>query len=165
MTIIEVLGPDDWREFRGLRLRALADAPDSFGMTLAESRANGEEHWRHRLDGEDPIVAIRDAGDLVAMGAGWVPPNETDRMMVWGMWTAPEARGRGHALSLLTWLLEWAGQGDITTVELHVTEGNDGARRLYERAGFQGTGEWEPLREGSGLRIELMRRRSSSLTR
>jgi hypothetical protein len=33
--------------------------------------------------------------------------------------------------------------------EPHVTEGNDAARRLYEQCGFEGTGQWEPLREGS----------------
>ena len=53
-------------------------------------------------------------------------------MMVWGMWTAPEARGRGHARALLDRLVDHARARGVTTVELHVTEGNDTARRLYE---------------------------------
>jgi len=162
MAIIEQLGPDDWREFRDIRLRALADAPDAFGITLAEAQRNGEEQWRMRLASDDPILAIRDDAALVAMGSGWVPPEQQDRMMVWGMWTAPEARGHRHGRSLLSYLLDWARQRGITTVELHVTEGNDAARGLYVDCGFDATGEWEPLRQGSDLRIELLRRRDSS---
>jgi RimJ/RimL family protein N-acetyltransferase len=36
--------------------------------------------------------------------------------------------------------------------------GNERARRVYERAGFQVTGERRALRESSNLKIELMRR-------
>jgi hypothetical protein len=39
-------------------------------------------------------------------------------------------------------------------VRLHVTEGNNEARRLYVDRGFQPTGTWEPLREGSSIRVE-----------
>ena len=158
MTTIERLGPDDWQEFRDIRLRALADAPTAFGMTLADAEQNAADHWRGRLAQEDPILAVRDERALVAMGAGWHPPEEPERMMVWGMWTAPEARRRGHARALLTWLVEHAQSQGVTTVELHVTEGNDGARWLYQQCGFVPTAEWTPLREGSDLRIELLRR-------
>jgi ribosomal protein S18 acetylase RimI-like enzyme len=158
MTTIERLGPDDWRAFREIRLRALADAPTAFSVMLGEAERHPEAHWRARLGQGDPVLAVRDEHALVAMGGGWRPPEDRDRMMVWGMWTAPEARGRGHARALLAWLVEDARTRGARTVELHVTEGNDGARRLYESCGFVATGEWEPLREGSGLRIDLLRR-------
>ena len=160
MATIVRLGPDDWQAFREVRLRALADAPTAFGMTLADVEQQREDTWRGRLSQVDPILGVRD-GDhegLAAMGAGWHPPENPDRMMVWGMWTAPEARGRGHARALLDWLVNHAHGRGVATVELHVTEGNEVARRLYEQCGFEATGEWEPLREGSPLRIELMRR-------
>jgi predicted GNAT family acetyltransferase len=72
------------------------------------------------------------------------------------MWTDPAQRGRGHGRRLLLGLIgaTWVeGQ----TVALHVNTANDGARRFYERIGFAGTGELEPLRPGSDQRIELMR--------
>lgn len=159
MGTIERLGPDDWQEFREIRLRALADAPTAFGMTLADAEQQTEDAWRARLDQRDPILAVRDEERLVAMGAGWHPPEDPGRMMVWGMWTAPEARGRGHARDLVGWLVEHARRHGVTTVDLHVTDGNDTARRLYEGQGFVATGEWTPLREGSDLRIELLRLR------
>lgn len=150
--------PDDWAEFREIRLRALADAPDSFGMTLAGALEQTEEAWRSRLDTEDPILLVRERGTTVAMGGGWRPPDAPGSMMIWGMWTSPDARGRGHAAALVGHLLTWAREHDITGVSLHVTEGNDAARRIYERCGFVATGQWEPLRETSPLRIELLRR-------
>jgi len=158
VVTIDELEPRDWRDFRDIRVRALGDAPDAFCMTLADAEQESEDMWRGRLSTPDPILVVRDAGTPVAMGGGWVPSEQHDRMVVWGMWTAPEARGHGHGRSLITWLLDWASQREITTVELHVTEGNDAARRLYEQCGFEGTGQWEPLREGSDLRIELLRR-------
>ncbi|WP_457206686.1 GNAT family N-acetyltransferase [Nocardioides sp. P5_C9_2] len=162
MTTIEHLGPDDWRDFREIRMRALADAPTAFGITLAEVEDQPEDVWRDRLTQGDPILAVRDDERLVAMGAGWLPPETPDTMMVWGMWTAPEARGRGLASTLLDRLVDHARERGLAVVELHVTEGNDTARRLYEECGFLATGEWTPLREGSRLRIELLRKRVSA---
>lgn len=157
MTTIERLGPDDWQDFREIRLRALADAPTAFSMVLADAQEQPEDTWRGRLGQGDPVLGVREDDGLVAMGGGWLPPEDGDRMMVWGMWTAPEARGRGHARALLDRLVDDARHRGIRTVELHVTEGNDGARRLYESCGFVSTGEWEPLRAGSDLEIELLR--------
>lgn len=157
MTEIVEVSPEDWAEFREIRLRALGDSPDSFGMTLAGALTQTEDAWRSRLDTTDPILLVREGGVAVAMGGGWAPAEQPGRMMIWGMWTAPEARGRGHGRAIVRHLLAWGRAHEITDVTLHVTEGNDGARRLYEQCGFRSTGEWEPLREGSPLRIELLR--------
>lgn len=157
MSIVE-LGPEDWQECRAIRLRALADAPDAFSVMLEDAEQRPDELWREPLTLPGPTIAVRTAGGLVAMGGGYLPPEQPDVMMVWGMWTAPEARGRGHARALVSWLLDWAQDRGISTVELHVTEGNDTARALYESCGFVATGEWGSLREGSPLRIELLRR-------
>lgn len=143
---------DDWAEFREIRLRALADSPDAFGMTYAEAEGQPESLWRERAGGPHPILIVSEAGRPVAMGGAHAPAG-VSRAIVWGMWTAPEARGRGHGARILGDLVAWCRERGLD-VGLHVTEGNETARRLYVAHGFRPTGEWRPLRDGSGLRVE-----------
>jgi ribosomal protein S18 acetylase RimI-like enzyme len=70
---------------------------------------------------------------------------------VWGMWTDPAHRGRGHARRILDALIPPG-----TRAQLDVNVSNGAARAVYERYGFVGTGQLEPLRPGSDQRIELM---------
>jgi ribosomal protein S18 acetylase RimI-like enzyme len=67
------------------------------------------------------------------------------------MWTDPAHRGRGHARRILDALLP----RDVDAV-LDVNLTNLAARTAYERYGFVGTGEVEPLRPGSDQRMERM---------
>jgi predicted GNAT family acetyltransferase len=139
------LGPDDWETFRDVRLRSLADSPDAFGSTLEREQAFTEADWRQRVSG--PVYVVLDPGP-VSVGGMF----DNDGVgQVWGMWTDPAHRGRGHARRIL----------DVLTplhdvVQLHVNLANPAARSVYERCGFVGTGEVEPLRPGSEQRMELM---------
>lgn len=156
-TELRVIGADDWEELRALRLRALADSPDSFGANLAEASAQEPAIWRERAAGAGPVVLARAGHRSIAMG-GLHLPEGSRGAFVWGMWVDPRARGQGVAARILERLLEHADQ-EGRPVTLHVTHGNDIARRLYERHGFAATGEEQPLREGSPVRIATMRRR------
>jgi GNAT superfamily N-acetyltransferase len=99
-------------------------------------------------------MAFQEA-DPVAMG-GLLAPEHSTEAFIWGMWVAPDWRGQGLGSRILEELLAW-GRRLNWIVALHVTEGNGGARRLYETHGFASTGEWQPLREGSDLRMETLR--------
>ena len=151
-AVVVELGPDDWAELREIRLRALADAPDAFSVVHSDVVVLDEDVWRDRLATTNPTYVVREAGSTVAMAGGFAPP-DSPAAFVWGMWTAPEARGRGHSSALLDRVVTWA-RAVGRTPHLHVTEGNDAARRLYVRRGFEPTGTWEPLREGSPKRVE-----------
>lgn len=153
---LRVVSAEDWKDFKAVRLRALADSPTSFGATLADATALPDTAWRTRIDGPGPKIIGYVGEEPVAVG-GLFPPEGTSDAFIWGMWVAPEARGRGLGRGILRDLLARADRLG-RTVLLHVTEGNDGARRLYEGHGFVSTGEREPLREGSSLWIELLRR-------
>ncbi|GAA5145716.1 hypothetical protein GCM10023340_15520 [Nocardioides marinquilinus] len=150
---------DDWTLLRDVRLRALAEAPDAFGTTLAQAHELGHDEWRSRAgnNGGCTLVAVDRDGRGLAMGGAFAP-DDRPTVFVWGMWTDPAARGHGLGARLLDALVAWCrADGRYAEVRLHVTEGNDAARRLYVRSGFEPTGTWEPLREGSPLRIEELR--------
>lgn len=149
---VRTITADDWPLFRDVSLRALADSPDAFRRTLDEAQALSDDFWRQQAEGSAPILVVLEDGRGVAMGRMVTPP-DSDIADVWGMWTAPEARGRGYATGLLTDLLNMCRDRDLG-VRLQVTEGNQAARRLYTAHGFTSTGVWEPLREGSSLQVE-----------
>lgn len=151
------IGGDDAALLRDTRLRALADAPDAFGTLLAEAEARDDAFWQRQAAGEWPtLVAVEDGTGLAMGGAGG--PAGPPTLWVWGMWTDPAARGRGLGGQVLDALVVFArGLASYDEVRLHVTEGNADARRLYTSRGFEPTGTWEPLRDGSPLRIEELR--------
>jgi ribosomal protein S18 acetylase RimI-like enzyme len=155
-TELRVIASSDWEAFRALRLRALADSPDSFGATLSEAAALTPAVWRDRAAGPGPIVLAFVDDRPVAMGGLYLPDASADAF-VWGMWVEPASRGDGLASQILQRLLHHP-QAEGRSVLLHVTEGNDTARRLYERHGFTEDGETQPLRDGSEVRIKTMRR-------
>jgi hypothetical protein len=72
---VRTLSADDWRDWRALRLAALAEAPDAFGSRLGDWQGDGdrEERWRARLTGPwHNVIAeldVRPAG----MASGFLP--------------------------------------------------------------------------------------------
>lgn len=139
---LEVRRPtaDEWPLFREIRLRSLADDPDAFGSTLPREQAFTEADWRERM--ESSPVLVMDGDRPVAMGAGW--RQQPGWSMVVAMWTDPAYRGRGLAGRILDLLVETARAED-RRVCLWVTQGNSAARSSYQRYGFVGTGETEPI--------------------
>lgn len=172
MARIERAGPGDWELVREVRLRALATDPDTFGSTVQREEAWPPEVWQERLAADHPtLLAREDDGTPVGMAGGYAVPAtgsgpvaDTRAAMVWGMWVAPEARGRGHGAALLRAVLAWADTAGRTAY-LHVSDGNPAAR-LYRAAGFEPTGKRHPLRPGSAIQIdEMVLRRGSGSPR
>ena len=54
-------------------------------------------------------------------------------------------RRAGIAAKLVEAVVGWATETNATSVDLWVTRGNEAALKLYEAAGFQATGEHQPL--------------------
>ncbi len=128
--------PDDWELLRALRLRALSEDPYAFGSTHARELEFDEATWRERTA---RMVYATVGGEPAGIaGAGLL---DDDLVELLGMWTAPEFRGRGVGRALVEWAIASAREVGRRRVGLWYADGNDSARRLYERCGFVETDE------------------------
>lgn len=153
---IRALGPDDWQDYRQIRLAMLLDAPSAFASRYADAEQRDEAQWRQVLTDCRHFAAELD-GELVG-AAGSVERGGVVDLI--GMWVSPAHRGRaGHGAGRL--LVE-AVAADARAlgherVLLDVVEDNEHARRFYERLGFIPTGRVQavPGREDD-LEIQLV---------
>jgi ribosomal protein S18 acetylase RimI-like enzyme len=132
------INPDDWREWRSIRLRALCDAPGAFGTSYAEAAGpkDREQYWRGYFSATGRNYLAELDGDAVGLARITGPGPDTDAELL-SLWVAPAARGHGIGAGLVeacwTWL-QSAAPG--ASLRLNVVRDNHDARRLYERLGF-----------------------------
>jgi GNAT superfamily N-acetyltransferase len=133
---------EDWRAVRALRLRALADAPDAFEMTLAQAEQWTDEDWRRRVaEGDERLTFVEEDedGNLVGMAVGLFEPAARVAHLV-GMFVEPGRRGAGLGRGLVEAVESWAREVDATRIKLEVNPDLVPAVRLYERCGFERSG-------------------------
>jgi len=137
--VIERLRPGDGERLRAIRLRALADAPDAFGSTLAESELRSPEDWEAQVAAL-PTFVWRDGSTDLGMIRGAPHDGDPAAGYLISLWVAPEARGSGVGAALVGEVVAWARGRGLRRLVLDVGEHNVAARRLYERHGFAATG-------------------------
>jgi GNAT superfamily N-acetyltransferase len=137
-----MIGPGDWRDWRYLRLRALADSPSAFGSTLARELAFDEADWRQLTP--DSVLVYAE-GVPVAMGATF--EDEPGQMMIVAMWVEPDWRGRGLSTQVLDALVARV-RGRGLRPHLWVNVVNEAARAAYRRYGFVVTDGSKDLHDG-----------------
>ena len=147
---------DDWETVRDVRLAALQEAPYAFGSTYERERELPEERWRGRLNDPDNPTFLGFDGDT-PVGLDGVYTENGDLILV-AMWVAPAARRSGVGAALTNAVCDWAKAHGATRLFLSVAEGNEPARRLYERLGFTMTGRSQPLHsDPTRLSLEMAR--------
>jgi RimJ/RimL family protein N-acetyltransferase len=98
-----------------------------------------QEKWLSFLNAVTWFVARRDTGDGVGV-AGLHQSGENEPEVI-GMWVVPAERGHGIGAQLTLAAVRQAEHQGARSVKLWVTDGNDTARRMYQRLGFHFTGE------------------------
>lgn len=134
---IRCLTPTDAAAFRALRLEALRTAPAAFGRAWEEEAGKPLSWFGETLERAAIFAAEDEASRLLGMLA-----YQGDTMLkrrhighLWGMYVRAEARGQGVGAALLAACIAHA-RAHVAVLQIMVGEGNPGARRLYERAGF-----------------------------
>jgi RimJ/RimL family protein N-acetyltransferase len=141
----------DWRAYREIRLAALKESPSAFASAWQSEASFTEAQWKERAHGSQDgeagtiIVAIDDAGRWVGLAGGYRPGDREAEAELISMWVAPESRGSGIGMELVSAVLAWADGHRAATVGLWVNSTNRSAISLYARAGFVPTGESDKL--------------------
>jgi GNAT superfamily N-acetyltransferase len=141
---------------RELRLQALSDAPEAFGSTLDKERARTTADWQRWMSPGVTFILYEPAG-AQGMFAGLHDESDPAVVHLMAMWVHPSIRGLGGADELVEAVIGWARSEGAKIVRLKVIQGNDRARRFYERMGFRPTGI-KVARERDGLiEVEMER--------
>lgn len=127
------IGPDDWEQFRAVRLASLADAPAAFGSRHEDWVDASEARWRARLTDVPLTLLAHDAGDVIGIISGLHEAEHWAEII--SVWVAPVARGTGAGDALVAAVADWAA-ADGRSTYLMVRSDNARARTAYERAGF-----------------------------
>ena len=141
---ISILTADDAAAYQALRLRGLQESPAAFGSTYQSEVGVPLSRIAGRLvrgAGREDVMfgAFDDGGALVGLaGLGRQTGLKTrHRAHVWGMYVAPEARGRGVGRALMQALIAHARTlAGLERLTLGVEAGNAAARALYHAVGF-----------------------------
>jgi ribosomal protein S18 acetylase RimI-like enzyme len=141
---IRPLVPSDAPVYRALRLRALREHAEAFTsdhdedeklpLAATEKRlqpGNGKHFW-----GAFEGPALR---GMVGMEREQRSKTRHKAKVV-GMYVAPEVAGQGVGRALLDRLVAEARASGVELLVLTVTDGNQAATALYERAGFHSFG-------------------------
>ena len=145
--------PGDEPKLRDLRIRALTESPEQFGSTLEREQARAD--WSSWIQ-PNATFLWETADGPMGLAAGVEDWDDATSAFLMAMWVDPRARGAGAGDALVTAVLAWAKETGYRRIRLHVVEGNDPARNLYERHGFHAVGTVERERDGI-VEVEMHR--------
>lgn len=135
---IRRLGPGDVEAFFALRMRGVAAAALQFRTAPDDIAREGLAYWVIRLTSDnDRIVGVFDDDILIGIGgiARDVRVKLRHKALLFGMYVAPEAAGRGIGLAIVEALITEA-RGFVSSLHLTLMADNDRAHALYARCGF-----------------------------
>mgnify|MGYP003577087586 CR=1 FL=1 len=161
MVYLRPLAHDEAELHRALRLRALHDAPDSFGETRSHAEAQPASYWEDLTrqvtgSGGQTMVLACEGDATVGTVYGLLDREHADRGRVGGMWVDPAWRGHGIGQALLRGVFAWARSRGFRRVGLWAPRHRPAAMGLYTGAGFRHTGERRPLPSNAALWIVAM---------
>lgn len=140
---VSLLDPNNWQEYKVIRLEALKENPEAFGSTYEKEVNYSSEEWQARTKDKDILIFI--AKDSIApigmVGIHRKVQSEGVTAHLWGMFVKKNHRGMGIGKRLLQQAIEVARENkEYSTITLDVNPSQTAAVQLYHLLGFKPSG-------------------------
>ena len=156
---IEILGPDQWKEYQEIRLKSLKTDPTAFAISYQQFLEQGEEKIRKNLSDPNRKNYIAKIGDKIVALAEYsleTPENVKHLAKIHAVFVDPDFRGKGIGYSLLKRMIDDLHNNPVTVrVVLSVNNENETAKNLYKKLGFVQFGVGEKEMKISGRYYDL----------
>lgn len=150
---VRPLTEDDWELYRSVRLAGLRTDPDAFAATLAEEEAFDEALWRERMNRSARLVAELEDEPTGIVSIGHATTDDHDLAAesersreLFGLWVAPEQRGKGSATRLLRSAVDYARSAGGEFLVYWVGTDNGRAVGFASAHGFRPTDFRRPMK-------------------
>lgn len=152
-----IMNEEEWVVLREMRLAALQESPTAFLSSYSEESAYKEREWRAEFERGEWTIEVSNDKKIALVGITREQDTPPDECYLEYMWVRPGFRHRGVATDLIKNVLRRLFNLGFVTIWLWVLEGNEPARRLYEKCGFTSTGLTQRPHRGLSRSEELMR--------
>lgn len=146
---IRELTPNDWEQYRNIRLIAMQTDPRTFSATFEEEKNREESYWVEMLSkkGRSTYGAYK-KDDLAAIATHL--QIDSDNYRISGVYTLEQWRGKNLSTDLITRLIDDIKKKGAKKISLNVNTKNDPAVHLYEKLGFKIVGTRKDIKMGDG---------------
>lgn len=143
--IVRDLAPEDAAAWAALRRESLESHPLTFGSAVPDDPADLLDVFLERLASPEVSVVLGVCDEASLVGIVGVRRStgkkERHKALIWGLYVRPRSRGRGAGDLLMRRAIararSWHG---VEQLQLSVSDVAMGARRLYDRHGFEAWG-------------------------
>lgn len=155
---IRTLLPPEIQLHREVRLRALQDAPNSFGEKLEDAKSRPLSYWEDltravTAPGRNVMFLACEEQTVHGMIYGLLDGERHDGGRVGGMWVERAWRRQGFGRAMLDAVIAWAGERNLNRIGLWAPTHSSAAMALYRQAGFHEIGLRRPLPHNPELQI------------
>lgn len=140
----EIAKPEDWQDYKKIRLEALDKDPTAFGETKEKALAKEDNVWQSDLESSPDkfIYLVKNKKELLGMGgADKRDKFGEDTWFVFGMYVSALVRGKGVGGKLLNSIEAEAKSRGAKKIVLFVSPEQSPAVGLYEKLGFKSNHE------------------------
>jgi len=146
---IEILVPDQWKEYQEIKLKSLKTDPTAFAISYQQFFEQDEKEIKKDLSDPNCKNYITKIGDRIIALARYslaTPENVKHLATIHAVFVDPDFRGKGIGYSLLKRMIDDLHNNPVTVrVVLSVNNENEAPKNLYKKLGFVqfGVGEKE----------------------